>query len=655
MDKKIQQYPHYSIFFIKNFDSLKELLIEITSINKGSLIKALRLDFKIIEMDEQVERNIFLSPFICYNINDDQEVDLDYIIKYLEFKNRVYQNDYEYTIFDETLWLKISITDEKLPSFKETKMSKEVKIDSERKDSYYRNEKNKRYYSTKVEEKKITFLRDLPQINKKYKYLPPKFNPYLWPNVIFKECNEKGDLYFYYINEVKQLLIVTEDFKYKKLFYKNELIESVIDVMDNDLLIRYNGANIYKYKNGLLITKEKKYKKNIIKQNKKTLLNSRIYNLYTLDIECLNINGQHIPYALGIYTDNEFKMYYGLNCINEFLDSQNEYNKDTYFYIHNLARYDSKFLQEKIIEKDQDLSIIPSGSSSFSITAFIIKYLYNKKNIVKIHFLDSYKYFPFSLSRISKSFKLNIEKLPFPYRFMDCKTKLDYIGSKPSINYYENLDKKLYEVIPEIWNAKKETEIYLKRDVELLYKIKIEFKDYIINEFGVDIANTYSLPGLAKLIFRTKFYDEEKHPIVKLSHYVEDDIRKAYYGGIVEVYKPKINNGYQYDVNSLYPTAMMNNMPLGEPRQIKGQFNFKSKKGFVYVKVKAPNISIPYLPTRCHNTGGLITPIGNWSGWYFIPEIEYAESLGYKFEYMNKRLILIIWMVTHIMISEEQG
>jgi len=99
--------------------------------------------------------------------------------------------------------LKISITDEKLPSFKETKMSKEVKIDSERKDSYYRNEKNKRSYSTKVEEKKITFLRDLPQINKKYKYLPPKFNPYLWPNVIFKECNEKGDLYFYYINEVK--------------------------------------------------------------------------------------------------------------------------------------------------------------------------------------------------------------------------------------------------------------------------------------------------------------------------------------------------------------------------------------------------------------------------------------------------------------------
>ena len=43
----------------------------------------------------------------------------------------------------------------------------------------------------------------LLQINKKYKYLPPKFNPYLWPNVIFKECNEKGDLYFYYINEVK--------------------------------------------------------------------------------------------------------------------------------------------------------------------------------------------------------------------------------------------------------------------------------------------------------------------------------------------------------------------------------------------------------------------------------------------------------------------
>ena len=63
--------------------------------------------------------------------------------------------------------MKISITDEKLPSFKETKMSKEVKKDSERKDSYYTNEKNKnkRYYSTKVKEKKIIKKRkDLPQI-----------------------------------------------------------------------------------------------------------------------------------------------------------------------------------------------------------------------------------------------------------------------------------------------------------------------------------------------------------------------------------------------------------------------------------------------------------------------------------------------------------
>jgi len=86
-------------------------------------------------MDELVEIYVFVYPLICYDTSDHQEISLNYIVKYLELKNKIYQNYYEYPLYDETLWLKISITDQKLPSFKETKMSKEVKKDSERKDS----------------------------------------------------------------------------------------------------------------------------------------------------------------------------------------------------------------------------------------------------------------------------------------------------------------------------------------------------------------------------------------------------------------------------------------------------------------------------------------------------------------------------------------
>ena len=40
---------------------------------------------------------------------------------------------------------------------------------------------------------------------------------------------------------------------------------------------------------------------------------------------------------------------------------------------------------------------------------------------------------------------------------------------------------------------------------------------------------------------------------MKLDKYVDMDLREAYYGGVVDVYSPLIEDGYYYDVNSLYP------------------------------------------------------------------------------------------------------
>ena len=40
--------------------------------------------------------------------------------------------------------------------------------------------------------------------------------------------------------------------------------------------------------------------------------------------------------------------------------------------------------------------------------------------------------------------------------------------------------------------------------------------------------------------------------------------RESYHGGIVDVYRPHLTGrGYYYDVNSLYPTAMSNPIPVG--------------------------------------------------------------------------------------------
>jgi hypothetical protein len=55
---------------------------------------------------------------------------------------------------------------------------------------------------------------------------------------------------------------------------------------------------------------------------------------------------------------------------------------------------------------------------------------------------------------------------------------------------------------------------------------------------------------------KSKFYDDKKFPISSLISHTNKDIINAYYGGIVDVYKPEMKEGYYYDVNSLYPYAM---------------------------------------------------------------------------------------------------
>ena len=46
---------------------------------------------------------------------------------------------------------------------------------------------------------------------------------------------------------------------------------------------------------------------------------------------------------------------------------------------------------------------------------------------------------------------------------------------------------------------------------------------------------------------------------------VEDDIRMSYFGGNVDVLVNEITEGYLYDMNSQYPYAMLNDMPVGDP------------------------------------------------------------------------------------------
>lgn len=133
--------------------------------------------------------------------------------------------------------------------------------------------------------------------------------------------------------------------------------------------------------------------------------------------------------------------------------------------------------------------------------------------------------------------------------------------------------------------------------------------------------------------------DEENIP--KLTGNIEFDIRQGYTGGSTDMFIPYGKNIKCYDVNSLYPSVMINkDMPIGKSEKFIGDISkFESNTfGFFYVKVNCPeNIMHPIIQIKYKTKGGIktISPIGSWSMWIFSEEMYNAQKYGYTFEILE--------------------
>lgn len=109
-------------------------------------------------------------------------------------------------------------------------------------------------------------------------------------------------------------------------------------------------------------------------------------------------------------------------------------------------------------------------------------------------------------------------------------------------------------------------------------------------------------------------------------------IRQGYYGGGTDVYKAYGEGLHYYDVNSLYPFAMLNAMPhdLINPNLINlSNRSLDSFFGFAEVYIHCPDsVKRPVLPY--HHNGKTIYPVGSWKGIYFSEELKAVVKLGYQ-------------------------
>jgi hypothetical protein len=105
----------------------------------------------------------------------------------------------------------------------------------------------------------------------------------------------------------------------------------------------------------------------------------------------------------------------------------------------------------------------------------------------------------------------------------------------------------------------KEFKEYSLQDSKCLYDCIYKLQEMYLTEYNVDISSILSTSTLSLKIFRQKFL-KINIPILKR---IDDTfIRNSYFGGATDYYQLKTTNLYYYDVNSLYPFALMKPMPF---------------------------------------------------------------------------------------------
>jgi hypothetical protein len=267
-------------------------------------------------------------------------------------------------------------------------------------------------------------------------------------------------------------------------------------------------------------------------------------------------------------------------------------------FAHNLGNFDGYFLYKGLnqhYKPTQITAMLDETNTFISIT-----------NLTQlIEWKDSLRIFPCSLDKLCKNFGVEGKSTSYNNKFNNIELFQDSTLLQEFINYSKQDAKALYDAL---------------RTAQELYW----------DEFKIDIESVYSTATLSLKVFRTNFQDKD---IFILPQNIDSFIRKGYYGGGTDVYEGYAKNVYYYDVNSLYPFAMLNPMPHKALNQGKiidlSNRSLDSFFGFAEVKIFCPhNMAKPVLPF--HLNGKTVYPVGSWTATYFSEELKAIQSLGYQ-------------------------
>ena len=314
------------------------------------------------------------------------------------------------------------------------------------------------------------------------------------------------------------------------------------------------------------------------------------------DIETINWTEE---YACGLYDGKTFQLFDGKDCIKNFLKEFLTHGfRSSIAYAHNGGKFDFNFILRELCrgEFKGKFQISP-----MRIGGRIIQIKLEDKNRNVWTLRDSISLLPFSLKELTNNFNVENKKGEFDHKKINWKN---------------------WELLKSEWLP------YLIADCKGLYQVLQIDEQWTIQRFNVSYRRCVTIAQQAMQIFRQNFLE------IAIPTYEsrEKDIRRAYYGGRVEIFQLTGENLHYYDVNSLYPYVMKNfDMPVGIP--VKNFCFTIDMFGIAYCEIETPqNIQIPVLPYKQKTKQGykLVFPKGKFFGWYCTPELQKAQELGYK-------------------------
>lgn len=290
-------------------------------------------------------------------------------------------------------------------------------------------------------------------------------------------------------------------------------------------------------------------------------------------------------------------------------------------YVHNLYAFDSLFLL-KIFFKDYNTKAIFKDNRAIQLKISSKDKQNKNKKTISLVFKDSLMLLPFSLDKLIKAFNIETKKFNFPYLLLRDIKDIKYEGAIPDFKYFsDKMSKEEYTKLASKynqtnkWNFIKENFAYLHNDVKSLYEIIDAFSKEVYFSERLNITKVISMSSLALKTYLSNYYNDSKHVIHIPRKKQYKDIKKAYFGGRVEVFRAYGENLYYYDINSLYPYVMLNELPVGNIIKSTNP-NLDDYFGFCYATVTIPDgIYNPIWPFR-DKQGNTFNPTGTWDGWF---------------------------------------